>query len=60
MHISVKNLKEKNMIKGFIYEFMANGSLDDFISNNKEKISNIYSLLSINLLLIMMPTGTFK
>ena len=40
-------IKEKDYIS-FVYEFMSNGQLSQFIFKNKEKINNLYSFISLN------------
>ena len=39
---------KENGNTGFVYEFMCNGHLSDFINKNREKIDNLFSFVSMN------------
>ena len=41
-------LKNGNSIIGFIYEFMSNDTLKSFYSTHKDKLNDIYSIMTIN------------
>ncbi|KAK8893003.1 hypothetical protein M9Y10_030259 [Tritrichomonas musculus] len=41
-------LKKEQRIVGFIYEFMSNGSLTSYFSNNKEKVNNLFLIITLN------------
>ncbi|KAK8842215.1 hypothetical protein M9Y10_026446 [Tritrichomonas musculus] len=41
-------LKKEEKTVGFIYEFMSNGSLDSYVESNRDKMSELFSMMTIN------------